>query len=151
MIITTEQYLMGRDARFPGDLTDEILANIRDLLPRVNMLIQLAAVEGVTFEISPRTKTILTSGWRPPAINEATHGAAPMSTHMAGQGIDIYDPNDGDLDDWLWKNQHVLGRPDINLYMEHPSATKGWAHLQSRVPKSQRNLPMNARRRWFYP
>lgn len=149
MRITLEHYWMGRDKTHGAELTPVIEANALVLVERVNKLLTYA---GGALELvrNPRTGSPLTSGWRPEAINGATPGAAIFSAHMSGEAIDLFDP-DGEIDDWLWANQHILGFLDVDLYVEHPSATKGWAHLQTRVPKSQRRMPYNARRRWFYP
>ncbi len=73
----------------------------------------------------------LRSGWRPPSVNAATPNAAPNSTHMTGNGIDIAD-NDGVFDDWL--TDEILEK--YGLYREHPSQTKSWVHLQRVPPKS---------------
>ena len=59
---------------------------------------------------------------------------------MTGHAIDISDP-EGDLDEWCLEHQDVL--QTIGLWMEHPSATKGWCHVQTIPPKSGR--------RCFYP
>jgi hypothetical protein len=61
---------------------------------------------------------------------------------MTGQAIDIYDP-DGDLDDWLMTIEGLAALEALGLWIEHPSATKSWSHLQTIPPKS--------RRRVFYP
>jgi hypothetical protein len=59
---------------------------------------------------------------------------------MTGQAIDLADP-DGDLDEWCLEHPDMLEL--YGLWQEHPSATKGWAHLQSVPPKSGK--------RCFYP
>jgi hypothetical protein len=107
-----------------------------------NKLLVLAKLAGVTLETSPRTGSIVSSGWRPPAVNEATPGAAPRSKHLSCQAVDLYDP-DGDLDDWLMTDdgQHVM--QDLGLWLEHPAATKTWCHVQTVPPRSGRRV--------FYP
>lgn len=145
--IALADYWMGRDRTHPRDLTEAVKSNAFALLQRVNRLLPL--MTGVDFELNPRTGTLVSSGWRPPSINATTPGAAPKSLHMTGQAIDLYDP-DGDIDDWCMSNQHVLARVDIDLYIEHPSQTKGWCHLQSVPPRSQARFEASLRRRWFY-
>lgn len=139
-MITLEQYFMGRDKTYAADLTPDIIRNATDLVERVNRLIERMG-SAVTWENDPDTRSLVSSGWRPPAINAATRGAAKRSNHMAGLAVDLYDP-DGDLDDWLLNHLPAIGG-EFGLYLEHPSATKGWAHLQS--------VPPGSGRRVFYP
>ena len=61
---------------------------------------------------------------------------------MTCEAIDLYDP-DGDLDEWLLSDAGQRAMADLGLWHEHPSATKGWAHLQTKPPRSGR--------RTFYP
>lgn len=122
-------YWMGRDEKYVGDLTTEILANATELLRRVNDLMDVFGEDRA-----------VRSGWRPPEVNSATPNAAPFSKHMTGQAIDLDDP-EGDLDQWCLDNAQQLSR--LGLWQEHPSATKGWTHLQSVPPKSGK--------RCFYP
>jgi Peptidase M15 len=130
-MITREDYFMGRDNAFPLEMSTDIERNAARLLPLVNLLL-------TRFGQHPK----VTSGWRPPKLNAATPGAALNSKHMLGQAIDLADP-DGDLDDWLTSEAGLLALEEYGLWMEHPAATKGWAHLQSVPPKS--------RKRVFYP
>jgi hypothetical protein len=139
-MITLAQYFMGRDATHAADLTPDIIRNATDLVEKVNRLIERIGA-AVTWENDPDTRSLVSSGWRPPAINAATRDAAKRSKHMAGLAVDLYDP-DGDLDDWLLNHLPAIGH-EFGLYLEHPSATKGWAHLQS--------VPPGSGRRVFYP
>lgn len=148
MNIHIEDYWMDREDAFADEITDAIKENAIDLLRRINLL--LPFMHNVDFEINPRTGTLVSSGWRPKSVNNATPGAAPKSKHVTGQAIDLYDP-DGEIKTWCYENQDILARPEIDLYIEHPSATKGWLHAQSVPPKSQASLPIHQRRRWFYP
>lgn len=127
--MTYDEYWMGRDRLFSADLTPEIVGNAAILIDRVHKLLKVFGEERP-----------ITSGWRPPAVNGNTTGAAVKSKHMTGQAIDLADP-DGDLDDWCLENQEMLQH--FELWLEHPSATKGWCHLQSVPPKSQKRV--------FYP
>ena len=76
-----------------------------------------------------------------PAINESTPGAAVRSLHITCQAVDLYDP-DGSLDAWLLDNADTVLK-DLGLWLEHPAATKGWAHVQTKPPRSGRRV--------FYP
>lgn len=131
---------MGRDKSHPGDLTSEIDANSEITIERANRLLTDAQAAGVELEESPRTGSIVSSGWRPPSVNKNTSGAAPRSKHMTCEAVDIYDP-DGTLDDWCMDNLARLEA--VGLWLEHPSATKGWAHLQIAPPRSGKRV--------FYP
>jgi hypothetical protein len=132
-MITLDDYWMGRDKQYPLDLNETIRANAKATVDKANLL--LATFKQATGDTIQRK---VTSGWRPPRVNAATPGAAVMSNHMTGNAIDLYDP-EGSLDDWL--TDEILEK--LDLYREHPSATKNWCHVQIVPPKSKR--------RTFYP
>lgn len=116
-------------------------ADAEVLLGAVNALLGLAVESGlVDLDINPPTGCLVAGekngGWRPP---ECPLGA-PRSAHKLAQAVDIYDP-DGDLDNWCMQNHHHLVH--AGLYLEHPSATRGWCHLTTRAPKSGQRV--------FYP
>lgn len=138
-MIELHDYWMGRDSKFRAELTLEIQRNAAETVRRVNLLLKLMATDGVTPE-SNAAGSLVNSGWRPPQVNVGTPGAALRSKHMTGQACDISDP-EGELDDWCMDNQDVLG--NLGLWLEHPSATKGWCHVQTVPPKSQKRV--------FYP
>lgn len=115
-------YYMGRDREFRAELTRELRANARDIIRRVNRLLKRA---GIAADVS--------SGWRPVAINASVPGAAPGSRHISCLAIDLADRN-GDLDAWCLANLEVLA--ELGLWLEHPDATPGWCHLQTRPPRS---------------
>ena len=134
-MITLDDYWMGRDKQFPLNLTAEIKTNAQITVTRANLI--LSQFKQATGDTSQRK---VTSGWRPPMINAITKNAAPNSKHMTGQAVDISDP-DGDLDEWCLANRTYL--EGAQLWQEHPSATKGWCHLQIVPPKSGNRV--------FYP
>lgn len=134
-MITLADYWMGRDTKYPNELTDEIIGNAMRTIARANLL--LASFKAATGDTEQRH---VTSGWRPPEVNAATANAAVRSKHMTGEAIDISDP-DGDLDEWCLANQDQLSV--CTLWQEHPSATKGWCHVQIVPPKSGNRV--------FYP
>ena len=142
MMITLDAYLMGRDKLFPRAYTPEIEAQARRTVELANRLLQQAFYAGVGMQPSPKTGTLITSGWRPPEVNASIPNAAPKSHHMAGRAVDLYDP-DGELDDWLMTGPGLAELERVGLWMEHPSATKGWCHLQTVAPRSGRRV--------FYP
>lgn len=141
-MLTVADYWMGRDVTHALSLSTQIRANAARTVEIVNKLLVLAKTAGVGLEVHPRTGTVLSSGWRPPAINATTPGAAPRSKHLLGLAADIYDP-DGDLDEWLMSESGQRVMVDLGLWHEHPACTRGWAHVQTVPPRSGR--------RTFYP
>lgn len=128
-MFTVEDYWMGRDAQFPGELTPAIRDNAAVTVQRANMLLaEFGEERGIN------------SGWRPALVNAATPGAAKFSRHMTGEAIDIADP-EGDLDEWCLAHQDVLA--SLQLWQEHPASTKGWCHVQISPPRSGNRV--------FYP
>lgn len=131
-VITLQDYWMGRDIAHPPGA--DIVRNAERLLFQVNNLLARMPAK------LTREGVRVASGYRPPAINAATPGAARRSLHMTGMAIDL-DDDDGSLDDWCLDHQTDLVA--CGLYMEHPAATKGWCHLQAQAPRSGKRV--------FYP
>lgn len=126
--ITLEDYF-GRFTVLPGEASQpssQTRENAITLLARVNALL---AVIDLPEAIDPR----VTSGWRPAWHNATIANAAPKSKHISGEAIDIADP-EGALDNHLFDFRTLLS--EHGLWMEHPSATKGWTHLQCVPPRS---------------
>ena len=121
-MITLADYYMGRDRRFPDELTDEKRSNAEEMVEKANELLQRF---GETRKVN--------SGWRPASINKATVGAAPKSKHMECLAIDLED-KDGSLGRWCLENLEEL--VSIGLWMEEPSKTIGWLHVQIVPPRS---------------
>lgn len=140
MIIPAD-YFMGRDARFPGELTDAIRDNVTELLGRVNLLLSWAYADNVRPALDAHTGTHVASGWRPKAINDATANAAHSSRHLTGEAIDLRDNGTRDLAQWCLKNEESLA--EIGLWMERPQWTPTWVHLQT--------VPPGSRRRYYVP
>jgi hypothetical protein len=134
-VITLTDYWMGRDKEYAASLTDAIRENAARTVSRANLLLMSFKDAGPDWEARH-----VTSGWRPPQVNFNTPGAAARSKHMSGEAIDIADP-EGDLDEWCMANPLILA--NIGLWQEHPSATKGWCHVQTVPPKSGNRV--------FYP
>lgn len=135
MYITLADYWMGRDATYPLAMTPAIARAAVTTVDLANKLLAIAEADGVGLVRKADTRSFVTSGWRPPAINAATPNAAPSSKHMTGQAIDIYDP-DGDLDEWCMSPGGQKALVNLGLWLEHPSATKGWTHVQTIPPRS---------------
>lgn len=137
-MITLPDYWMGRDAQYPDAMTDAIIDNATLLLGRVNLLLSWAYAEHVTPALDARTGNHIASGWRPPAINEATSNAAAKSRHITGEAIDLRDNGTRDLARWCLRNLDAL--EEIGLWMEDPQWTPSWVHLQIQPPGSRRRV-----------
>jgi hypothetical protein len=121
-VITLADYYRGNDAKFPDELTDDLRWNAASTVDRVNQLLE-------AFGESRKVN----SGWRPAVVNAATPNAAKRSKHMTCEACDLSDVV-GSLDAWCMQNLEALER--IGLWMEHPSKTPGWAHVQIVAPRS---------------
>lgn len=140
-LITLDEYWMGRDKTHKSDLTHVIIANATRTVAAANKLLAIIAQSwDVDLDIHPVNKSLVSSGWRPPAINAGVPGAAVRSKHMTGDAVDIYDP-DGDIDEWCLDNLKHL--ESCGIWLEHPAATKGWSHWQTIPPRSKNRV--------FYP
>lgn len=126
-MISIQDYLMGRDTKYPSEYTPEITSNATKLLEKVNALLMDLKIDKVT----------VNSGWRPAAINNATVGSAKKSNHMLGLAVDL-----ADLDCSLWnlviKNMELLER--YGLFLEDKRWTKSWVHFQCVPPKSGKRV-----------
>ena len=116
-LIALEQYAMGRDKLYPLDWTDEVKNNAIKLLDIINTFLTELGIE----------EAIVSSGFRPPAINNKTTNAAKRSYHMIGLAIDLKDNEQQNL------GKLVASRPDLlkkyNLWLEDLNHTKYWVHL----------------------
>lgn len=121
-MISLADYYMGRDEKFPAELTDELRTNAASTVDRVNQLLE-------SFGKDRKVR----SGWRPAVVNAATPNAAPKSKHMTCQACDIED-NDGTLDEWCMGNLSALER--LQLWLESPKHTLTWCHVQIVPPRS---------------
>lgn len=141
-MITLQDYWRGRDVTHALLLSVDMRTEAARTVELANKLLVLAKTAGVPLEAIAGVGSMVTSGWRPPDVNRATPGAAQYSMHMTCQAIDLHDPL-GEIDDWLMSPDGQRAMADLGLWHEHPSATKGWAHVQTRPPRSGR--------RTFYP
>lgn len=124
-MITKSELLMGRDKQFPKEYTKEISDNLDKLLIALNK-----------FRTAYGKSMIVTSGWRPSSVNSSA-GGAKKSNHMVGLACDFKD-TDGALDEWCLNNLKVLEA--CGLWLEDPSETPGWCHLQCTPPKSGKRV-----------
>lgn len=126
--LTVADYLKGR-IKFL-ELTPAIQRNTLILLNNVNALLTKFG----------ELRTV-NSGFRTPEYNTPTHGIPNPkagSAHLSGEAIDLED-HDGQLKAFC--TEDIL--KEFGLYLEHPSATPTWCHLQTRPPKSGKRI--------FYP
>lgn len=121
--VTIEEYWMGRDRKYMDELTMEVVKNAWEVVRRVNKLAVIAGWKDL----------IVSSGWRPAAVNKTIKGAALKSKHMTGQAIDLADPS-GDIGRWCIDNQNALEQ--VGLWLENPASTPTWCHLQIVAPRS---------------
>lgn len=116
------------------------VANAERLLAACDELEAMAIADGVKFKDNPVTGSGVSGqtfgGFRPQSCVQG----APKSSHKEGLAVDRYDP-DGDIDRWCMKNQDKLKQ--CGIYIEHPDATKGWAHWSIKPPGSGKTV--------FYP
>lgn len=122
--LTERDVLKGREVFAP--LNQEQRENLVKLLHALN---ELQELWGSAFTI--------TSGYRPASVN-STVGGAKKSAHLNCQAADIRDIN-GTIGHWLKKNVDIL--EELELYLEEPSYTKGWCHVQIRPTKNRVFIP----------
>lgn len=133
-MISLEEFFKGRDKQYASELTDTIRSASSEVLRRANRLLDFF------YAANPSAhRRSCTSGWRPAAVNAATRNAAKKSNHMLGLAIDIED-DDEMLDKWLMTAEGQKALERCELWMEHPSATPRWAHVQSVPPGSGRRV-----------
>lgn len=121
-LINLDKYLMGRHEQYPEHYTPTFKENAIKLIDKINALLDVLDVAGAT----------VSSGFRPPPINNKVGGAL-HSHHQTCNAIDIFDPHRY-LARKLLRNLEELERQ--GLYMESPTKTHGWVHLQQIAPKS---------------
>lgn len=129
---------MGRDVKFRAELTGAIRANAEQLVGRVNLLIEMADLDGVAPAHDYATGSQVASGWRPLFINEQTSNAAGASKHISGQAIDLRDNAHRAFARWCLR--HLDALDNLGLYMEDPQWTPTWVHLQSLPPRSGKRV-----------
>lgn len=135
MMITLDDYWMGRDIAHAADLTPEIRENAIELLGRVNLLQHWAAADGIYPGTDAVTGTPVASGWRPPVIN-ASVGGGPL--HPKAEAIDLRDTPERAFARWCLSN--IAALDELGLWMEDPQWTPTWVHLQKRPPRSGRRV-----------
>jgi hypothetical protein len=130
-MITLEQFYKGRDKHYASELTPEIQANAVETLHRANLLLDKFTAANPKAVVNRGCH----SGWRPPEVNASIPHAAPLSNHMTGKAIDIGD-DDGQLDKWLMTGEGQSALAALYLWLESPTTTPGWSHVQTVPPHS---------------
>lgn len=120
MYISVDEYLMGRIT--PEELTPEQMSNMNTLIPKINDLLDLY-----------KKPTKVNSGYRSETDQARINPKAPHSEHLVCGAVDLADP-DLNLRYWCLTHLDVLAK--LGLWMEDPSHTLHWVHLQIKEPKS---------------
>lgn len=113
---TREEYTKGRDKASPLSTDQE--ANLDELLTKMD-----------TFRERYGKPLNVSSGYRDHITNKRV-GGSKRSSHLLCMAIDFSD-KDGSLAKFCLDNLDLL--ETLGLYMESPSFTKGWVHLQTRA------------------
>ncbi len=110
-------------------MTPEVQANMEAFLPNLAML---------TVELKLKDLKI-SSGFRPPEVNDRIPGAAPKSLHMVGKAVDIVD-FDGKIKHLVANHPELLRK--YGLWMESGEFTPGWCHIDcgSRTDRPSRQF-----------
>lgn len=119
-MISMADFLQGRDVKYP--LTPDLKFNASQMIHKLELL------EGYW-----GYPLILTSGYRPEAINDAVFGARRGSWHTKCAAVDLHDAG-GLLSKWLLDHLYVL--EETGLWMESPDSAKNHLHLQMYPPRS---------------
>ena len=125
-MISKNEVLMGREKLYPRDYTQEISDNIDKMLEMLNVVRERYA-----------KPMYVSSGWRPPSVNEKLSNAGKKSNHMVGLACDFKDP-DGKLRDWVI--EHLEWLSGLGFYFEDFRWTPGWVHFQIVPPGSHRRI-----------
>jgi hypothetical protein len=131
-LIGWDDYFKGRDKAYAEALTLEIGRNARRTIEVVNAVLAAMAADGVDLD-----GVHVASGWRPPAVNDATQNHAEHSKHLTAEACDLADLPDRRLARWALANRKALWDAGVRA-MERPQWTPTWLHVQTRAPDSGR-------------
>lgn len=130
----TRDAILSSDGKYPKRLkaaTPEVVDAALILCTRLNALFDDWDREW------HQLRPAISSGYRTPAANKAA-GGATKSAHLEGRACDFVDL-DGEFSKWCLGHLELLERH--GLWMESPTKTKGWVHLQSREARSRVFMP----------
>ncbi len=146
----TDESGARRDIVYASLCTPQIRSSAVITVARWNMLLGYFYAANPD---APRRK--VDSGWRPPAINAATPGAATNSTHLGAQAADIWDA-DRLLARWILQNEidcKAAGRlsyaTQIGLWFEDFRTTPTWVHGQIVPPHSGLRIYIPSNEWWL--
>lgn len=100
------------------ELTDAVKEDAQKLIEKVNAFLLDLGVEVSTVKVS--------SGFRPSSVNATIKNAAKKSLHMSGRAIDLVDSENA-IGKLIQEKPELLTKH--GLWLEHPSKTPGWCHL----------------------
>ena len=126
MQVTVGDYFAQHRAGHEGECVLQVVDAATETVRRHNLILAMMEADGVLLVRHPKTQTMYSSGWRPASVNACTAGAAVKSTHITGEGGDLYDP-EGKLDAWCLMHQDKL--QEVGLWLEDPQSTVRWCHL----------------------
>lgn len=118
--VNVEQYLMGRTTM--DKLSPEQVGNLNTLIPKINELLERY-----------NKPVPMNSGYRSPEDQMRINPKAPKSKHIECAAIDL---GDKDHSFRYWCLMHLDILIELGLYMEDPSHTPTWVHLQCIAPRS---------------
>lgn len=140
-MITLTGYWKDRESRYRMECTGEIRANAAKTVDAWNKLLQMF------FESTGIILDMVTSGWRPKSINDATANAAKGSNHLLALAGDVADP-DRALAQWCVSNPDKL--VECGIWIEDPrwcakwnektQQWDFWVHGQIVPPKSGKRI-----------
>jgi len=129
--ITFYNFLRGQYK--PEDLDSNVTANVQELLPKVNRLLNI--VDGLwDLEGKKLNSIVVTSGYRSVEHNKRIGGSG-KSAHCLGKAVDIADAGNH-VGQWLKADWKKHGENSVlaicELWLEDPDYSPGWCHLSDR-------------------
>lgn len=115
---------MGRQTQYP--LTTDQMEAAQETVKR---LAQLETAYGM--------ELVLTSGYRPDAIDAQTPGAHPGDAHSKCMGADLRDL-DRALSNWCLDNLDIVS--EIGFWLESPMSAVNHVHIQTYAPPSGKRI-----------
>jgi hypothetical protein len=138
-LIDINGYLTASN-RFPERALDKALN--MELLKNANIL--LKAVNGLLNELGITT-VVVTSGYRPVAVNAKVANASTTSAHTLCMAVDILDDKEQSLANKCKASAQLLRK--YGLWLENPDFTKGkntnWCHLDTKQRKDRPSRMFN--------
>lgn len=130
-MLTVERLLNGYDKsmQFKKEVTPELLDNLQKTADIINQFLKHVGI----------VNEIVSSGWRPSSVNEATTNAAKKSNHILGLAVDLKDVNHN-IFKAILKPENLAKAQELGIYFEDPRYTPTWIHMQIVSPKSGKRI-----------